>query len=129
SMQDARIDALVPIATWYDFADALAPLGQVKSAWTTALVGLGTLSSGFDFGLALDYLDLLGGTLSEPAAREFALRSPGTYCDQGQAIQADALFLQGFRDSLMPLRAGYDNWEWPLARGRDPRALAIQVGH
>src|SRR5690606_34733959 len=129
SMQDARIDALVPIATWYDLADALAPLGQVKSAWTTALVGIGTLSSGFDFGLALDYLDLLGGTLSEPAAKEFALRSPSRYCNQGQAIQADALFLQGFRDSLMPLRAGYRNWQCALGHGRDARLIAIQDGH
>lgn len=40
SAEDPRIDALVPIATWYDLADALAPQGDLKIGWGGVLLGL-----------------------------------------------------------------------------------------
>ena len=67
SFRDPRIDAIVPIAAWYDLGMRWRPTGAVKSAWGVTLVGLGGIGSGFDFGMALqsDYLDLVGGTLNE----------------------------------------------------------------
>ena len=131
SMRDPRIDAIVPIATWYDMANILAPNGHVKAAWASWLIGLGTFDSDFDFPMAYqkDYLRLLGGSLNPKVARDLALRSPRTYCERGQSIHADALFIQGFRDALMPVNEAYKNLECARRGGRDARLIAIQDGH
>jgi ABC-2 type transport system ATP-binding protein len=132
SQRDSRIDALVPIATWYDLRQILAPDKHFKSAWGSLLLTLGSLGSGFDFGMALqdDYLNLLTtGTLSDFVSHDLALRSPRAYCERGQSIRGDALFLQGFRDTLMPANEGYRNWQCALKGGRDARLIGIRDGH
>lgn len=131
SFQDDRLDALVPIAGWYDLSGAIAPNGQVKDYWTMLLASLGSFGSGFDFGkfLTKPYLSLLNGKMNAEVIADLHASSPRTYCEQGQSIHANALFIQGIRDALFPLNQAYDNWQCARAGGRDARLLGIRDGH
>lgn len=131
SIQDARIDAIVPIATWYDLADAIAPNDHVKTYWGAILVGFGGVSSGFDFGKMVSgpYLSLAGGRMNDEAKLDMATRSPRFYCENGQYPQADMLLLQGFRDTVFSINQAEKNRQCALKGGRDARLVAIQDGH
>lgn len=131
SMHDPRLDAIVPIATWYDLEQALAPNGVVQSFWPITLDWLGTIGSGFDFDLINEknYQTALSGTIDGPTRLDLSRRSPAQYCDRGQPIQADALFIQGLRDVLFPLNHGLANWQCARDAGRDAYLVAIQDGH
>lgn len=131
SMQDSRLDAIVPIATWYDLETALAPNGVVQSFWPLTLDWIGTVSSGFDFDLIneANYQTALSGTIDGPTRLDLSRRSPSEYCASGKPIQADALFIQGLRDVLFPLNHGLANWRCARDAGRDAYLVAIQDGH
>ena len=131
SMMDERIDAIVPITTWYDLPSALAPNGLVKSHWAMLLFTFGNLNSFFDFDMMFedDYLDMFGGYLNDRVEQDMRIRSPSHYCAQGKTVQADAFFIQGFSDALFDVNQGYSNWQCALNSGRDARLMAIQDGH
>lgn len=131
SIMDSRIDAIVPITTWYDLSSAFAPNGLVKSHWAFMLFSFGNLNSFFDFDIMFEdaYLDLFGGYMNDTVAQDMRIRSPSYYCDQGKAVQADALFIQGFSDVLFDMNQGNDNWQCARKAGRDARLLAIMDGH
>lgn len=131
SLRDARIDAIVPLTTWWDLSDAFGANRHVKSAWGGTLGLLGTFSSGFDFDMATEpeYLDLFNGYMNDKVDADMDRRSPMTYCAQGMSIQADALFIQGFKDTLFPLNQGLNNRRCALNDGKDIRFVGIQDGH
>ncbi|AJD48238.1 peptidase S15 [Isoalcanivorax pacificus W11-5] len=131
SIRDDRLAALVPIATWYDLADGFAPHDHVRSQWGAHLFTLGTFSSGFDFGMAVKkpFRSAFGGTLAPDARRMLRAHSPVSFCEQGQYPQADALLIQGFRDSLFGIEHAQANQACFEAGGREARLLAIQGGH
>ncbi|MCG8609688.1 MAG: CocE/NonD family hydrolase, partial [Pseudomonadales bacterium] len=131
SMNDERIDAIVPVASWYDLEEAIAPNDHVKGAWGGTLVGLGTVLSFFDFGMALsrEYLSLINGEMNPQVEADLAIRSPSHYCQQGKSVHADALFMQGFRDTLFPVNHGVSNWKCAAKNGNDSRLIALQDGH
>ncbi|MEP1213973.1 MAG: CocE/NonD family hydrolase [Marinobacter sp.] len=131
SMQDPRLDAIVPIATWYSLQEALAPNNVVQSFWPFALDWLGTLGSGFDFDLINEtsYQAALSGHIDSATTLDLNRRSPAEYCTTGQGIQADALFIQGLRDVLFPLNHGLANWNCAREAGQDAYLVAIQDGH
>ncbi len=131
SIMDERIDAIVPVTTWYNLADSIAPNGHVKTAWGGLLLTAGTLSSFFDFPKMLEepYLNMFNGKLDPVAAQEMEIRSASHYCQQGKAPHADALYIQGFRDTVFSLNQGLKNWECSRKAGKDARLVAIQDGH
>ncbi|MFE8071885.1 alpha/beta fold hydrolase [Marinobacteraceae bacterium S3BR75-40.1] len=131
SMRDPRIDAIVPIATWYNLEESIAPQKTVRSAWGSFLASFGTFSSGFDFDMFYQdqYLALFGGSMNSAVATDLARRSPATYCDAGQTVQADALFMQGFRDSLFAVNQGYHNWQCARRSGHEARLIGLRDGH
>ena len=131
SMMDARIDAIVPITTWYDLPTAFAPNDLVKSHWAFLLFSFGNINSFFDFDMMFEdaYLDMFDGYMNETVRQDMAVRSPSFYCDQGKTVQADALFIQGFSDALFDVSQGYDNWQCALRSHHDARLLAILDGH
>lgn len=131
SIQDPRLDAIVPIATWYDLQEALAPNDVVQSFWPFALDWLGTLGSGFDFDLINEtsYQAALSGEIDSATTLDLSRRSPAEYCADGKGIQADALFIQGLRDVLFPLNHGLANWTCARNAGQDAYLVAIQDGH
>ncbi len=131
SIKDPRIDAIVPITTWFDLNEIMAPKGHVKGAWGGILISGGIFSSFFDFDMAFDdeYMDLISGKMNSQVAADLAIRSPSHYCQTGKAIQSDALFIQGLRDTLMTFNQGYENWRCATQAGKDAKLVAIQDGH
>lgn len=130
SFSEPRLKALVPIASWHDL-NALAPNQHMKTAWGFYLLVPGGISSGFDTGFMIKKPMRSGfsGTLSSDAANMLYERSPAYHCDQGAKPQADALFVQGFRDTIFPMQEALDNQRCFHDAGRDARLLAIQGGH
>ncbi|PIE40737.1 MAG: X-Pro dipeptidyl-peptidase [Gammaproteobacteria bacterium] len=131
SVFDKRIDAIVPLTTWHNLAESIAPNGHVKAAWAAILAGAGIFSSVFDFDkmLAPPYITLLNGKMNVAATVELERRSLSTYCAQNRYPQADMLLLQGFRDTVFPVNQGYKNWQCAKEAGLDARLVAIQGGH
>ena len=130
SAEDPRIDALVPIATWYDLADALAPQGDLKIGWGGVLLGLG-LATGYDLGkfVQAPYLRTADGTMRPEVQAELKAHSLTSYCDRGQRPQADALLIQGMRDTLFPLDQSLKIRDCLQQGQRDVRLLGMQAGH
>lgn len=130
SATDPRIDAIVPIATWYDLSEALAPDSHLKSGWTSVLLGLG-LSTGYDLGkfVQAPYLKSVDGRMREPVRAELKAHSLTSFCARGQRPQADALLIQGMRDTLFPLNQGLAIRDCLHQANRDVRLLGMQGGH
>lgn len=130
SAEDPRIDALVPIATWYDLAEALAPQGDLKIGWGGVLLGLG-LATGYDLGkfVQAPYLRTADGTMRPEVQAELKAHSLTSYCDRGQRPQADALLIQGMRDTLFPLDQSLKIRDCLQQGQRDVRLLGMQAGH
>ena len=130
SATDPRIDAIVPIATWYDLSEALAPDSHLKIGWTSVLLSLG-LSTGYDLGkfVQAPYLKSADGRMREPVRDELKAHSLTSYCARGQRPQADALLIQGMRDTLFPLNQGLAIRDCLQQGARDVRLLGMQGGH
>ena len=130
SFSEPRLKALVPVATWYDL-NAIAPHQHMKTNWGAQLLIEGGISSGFDIGFMVKKPMRSGfsGTLSYKAKDLLYQHSPAYYCDQGMTPHADALFLQGFRDSLFPMQEALHNEECFKRGGNDVRLIAMQGGH
>lgn len=128
--EDPRIDAIVPIATWYDLSDALAPGGQLKMGWGGVLLGLG-IATGYDLGkfAQADYLHSASGRMAEPVRAELAAHSLARYCAEGRRPHADALLVQGLRDTLFPLDQGLQIRQCLRQGSADVRLLGMQGGH
>lgn len=133
SVVDPRIDALVPITTWFDLDEALFPQGVPKSEWLLFLGAVG-------YGLNPFHMDW--GNVTKPVAKEilFDARQPmlharlranslAQHCEAGQYPHADALLIQGMRDVVFPLNQALDARECFLAGGRDVRLVAVEHGH
>lgn len=130
SFHDPRLRALVPIATWHDL-NGIAPNGRMKTNWGAVLLFAGAVESGFDTGFMVKkpFRSGFSGTLNHKARQMLYERSPARYCAAGKYPQADALFVQGFRDSVFPLQEAMKNDACFEAGGNDSRILAIQGGH
>lgn len=131
SVFDDRIDAIVPITTWHDLAESLAPNGHVRTAWGGILMGAGTFSSFFDFGkmYTAPYITMFDGKMNVAAKVELERRSLSSYCAENKYPQADMLLMQGFRDTVFPIDQAYKNWRCAKDAGVDARLVAMQGGH
>lgn len=130
SAEDPRIDALVPIATWYDLSEALAPAGTLKIGWGGTLLSLG-LATGYDLGKFVQpqYLHSASGTMHPDVQAELQSHSLRSYCERGQRPTADTLLIQGMRDTLFPLNQGLQIRDCLKQGDADIRLLGMQGGH
>lgn len=128
---DPRIDAMVPITTWNNLADAFAPNDFVRSYWGLVLFSVGTFSSGFDFGKSMEgpYRRMFAGEMDAEGRALMEVASPSGYCAQGKPPLADMLLLQGFEDTVMIMNQAVANQQCALQAGRDARLVALQSGH
>lgn len=130
SIQDERLRAIVPIAAWHNMADALAPNDHVRSNWGSILLILPAITSGFDTqGLSKPWRSMIGGSMNTEVREILEQRSPQRFCEQGQHPQADALLVQGFRDTMMTMDHAMANRDCIIEGGGDARLLALQGGH
>lgn len=129
--RDKRIDAIVPFTTWYDLESALGPNGVPKNGW------LGILNLGgdwwnwnkFDPAIRQAYRDSKEGRLTAEIYGFLNQHRLKWYCDNGQAPQADALIIQGFRDVLFNFNEALKAQQCLQAAGRDARVIGQDGGH
>ncbi|KPA15898.1 peptidase S15 [Candidatus Magnetomorum sp. HK-1] len=131
SVMDSRIDAIIPIATWYDLSSALGSNGYVKTGWGAILVPVGIFGSVFDFNILFTkrYLKMFTGYMNEDATREMYDHSLASFCEQNRFPQADAFLINGFRDIMFPFNQALANKNCFEEAGRDVRLIEVQGGH
>ena len=130
SIQDERLRAIVPIAAWYSLADGLAPNDHVRSNWGSVLLTLPAISSRFSTqGMRKPWRSMITGTMNSEVRETLEERSPKRFCERGEHPQADALLIQGFRDTMLPMEHALANRDCIIEGGGDARLLALQGGH
>lgn len=131
AMKDPRIKVITPIATYHDL-NSIAPQGLQKSAWGASLLGIGTISSGFDNGFMYKKpfsTAVWTGKANSEMQQWFYEHSPASRCDNHLTPNADALFIQGYRDTIFDMQQAVDNAKCVKEGGNEARILAIQGGH
>jgi len=131
SVQDKRIDALVPLTTWFNLDEALFPNGVPKSDWLTFLgiVGYTMNPLHMDKGVSMGVLSELFGDGDTTLHKQLQDSSLVEHCAPGNGPQADALFIQGLRDVLFPFNHALAARHCFQKAGRDVRVIAIEHGH
>lgn len=127
---EPRLQALVPLTGWHDM-NSIAPNGEFRSAWGAVLLSVGGINSGFDVGVMFSdpWRSAFDGTVNQDLKDLMYQRSPAAFCDQGKAPHADALFIQGFTDTMFPFQQAERNYECWQEQGRDARIIGMQAGH
>lgn len=129
SALDPRIDAVIPITTWYDLDAALVPNDVPKSAWLTTLILIGKLMARLEPDLEVAYRTALEGAMDPAVRSRLATHSLAAFCARGEYPAADALLVQGFRDVLFPVNDALATRDCWTRSGRDVRLIAIEHGH
>ncbi|MBF0450563.1 MAG: alpha/beta hydrolase [Candidatus Magnetomorum sp.] len=131
SVMDPRIDAIIPITTWYDLSRGLGEYGYVKTGWGAFLFPIGIFSSFFDFDVLFTkrYLKMFTGYMNDEAVQELYKHSLAAFCDENRFPQSDALLINGFRDFIFPLNQALDSKTCFEKAGRDVRLIEVQGGH
>lgn len=131
SSLDKRLQAIVPVTTWYDLESSLAPSGVPKTGWINVLNLIGDWWNWnkFDPVLKQAYQDSKKGFIAKPTYDFLKTHQARWYCENQQAPQADALIIQGFRDVLFPFNEGLKAANCLKQAQRDVRLIGIQGGH
>lgn len=131
SAQDRRIDALVPMTTWFNLDAALFPNGVPKTSWITLLGAIGyTLNPlHMDNGMSRQVIGEMFGHNSSQLRARLRDNSLVTHCGNGIWPQADALLMPGLRDVLFPYNHAMDMQRCFKQAGRDVRLVAVADGN
>lgn len=132
TVQEPRLDALVPITTWYDLDKALLPNDVPKSEWLAFLaVGGYTMNPlNMNGGLVADMFKAVLFDKKDPFLHERLKDHSLAYnCGPGQYPHADALLIQGFRDVLFPMNQALGTRDCFQRAGRDVRLIGVEHGH
>lgn len=132
SVEDPRIDALIPITTWYNLDQALFPNGVAKSDWMTFLGAVGYVRSPFHMdnnAVAGGFKEIFGDGAPADLHKRLRNNSLVDHCNRGQGPHADALLIQGMRDVLFPLNHALKARQCFIEQGHDARLIAIEHGH
>ncbi|QXE36759.1 alpha/beta fold hydrolase [Streptomyces sp. GMY02] len=98
---DRRVDAIAPLITYWNLADALFPEGVFKKLWAGIFFSTGGGCTTFEKQLCAMYQRVAVSGTPDAAARELLeQRSPSAV---GDRIDVPALIMQGQTDSLFPL--------------------------
>lgn len=136
SAVDARFDAIVPTASWYDLTYSLAPAGVPKTVWLDLLAPTGALTSG----LRLEpyvyraFLDSTLGAIPDTELQPFFQHSPRAYCEGRSELglrppQVSAFFVQGASDVLFNLNEAAALRQCWRRTGNDTRLLVVDQAH
>ncbi len=130
SVMDERIDAIIPVTTWYDFTMAIDK-GATKTLWPAMLYYGGELGSAFDLNkeTATAFSSAVSNEITDDIIQQLQERSLSYYCDQQRYPQADALLIQAFTDSILSVNHALKSMECFEKSGRDANAVLIQDGH
>lgn len=131
SALDPRLQAIVPITTWYDIVNSLAPNGVPKSNWISFLNLIGDWWNWnkFDPELKQAYRSTQQGQL-DPSSYHFLQRHQAKwFCEHNQKPQANALIIQGFRDVLFPFNEGVKAAKCIKNAQKDVHLIGVEGGH
>lgn len=130
SIFDSRIDAIIPVTTWYDLTDTIEPKAA-KTLWSSWLYYGGQLGSGFDIAKDVKtvFKNGIANELTEEDVEKLKIRSPSHYCDQEIYPNSDALFIQAFSDTALSAEHAIKNMNCFANAGRDYQGVLIQNGH
>lgn len=131
SAHEPRIDAIVPITTWHDLPESLAPSDVPKGGWVKVLYRMGDW---VNFRKLHPYLRAnfklaRKGQISEELKARYADHGLAYHCEQGQYPQVDALLVQGFRDVLFNMQQALANRDCLAAGGGQVHLIAQSGGH
>ncbi len=131
TMLDNRIDALVPMTTWYDLESALIPNDVPKGGWikTLKLAGDWLNFRKLNPPLRDAFKQAMNGQVDEEVRKEYASHAMSHFCNQGMAPGANALLIQGFRDVLFDMEQALQARDCFARSGRDVTLIAQQGGH
>lgn len=145
-----RLDAIVPQITWNDLTFSLNPGGAIKSGWVLPLFTIGNTAgdgNNFDpFVTGVLQEGLTSSRISQVGQDFFRYHGQGYFCDgipvatNGGAGTSpnfapnppgpiNALFFQGFRDTLFNFNDAFANFDCLRQAGGDVRLLTYQSGH
>ncbi len=130
SVMDERIDAIIPVTTWYDFTMAIDK-GAAKTLWPAMLYYGGELGSAFDLNkeTATAFSSAVSNEITDDIIQQLQERSLSYYCDQQRYPQADALLIQAFSDSILSVNHALKAMECFDKSGKEAHAILIQDGH
>ncbi|MFD6797263.1 alpha/beta fold hydrolase [Streptomyces cyaneofuscatus] len=98
---DQRVDAIAPVITYWNLADALFPDGVFKKLWAGIFITTGGGCEKFEKRLCEMYERVaVSGKPDAAATKLLTERSPSAVADR---IEVPSLLLQGQSDSLFPL--------------------------
>ncbi|QXQ96923.1 alpha/beta fold hydrolase [Streptomyces sp. WY228] len=98
---DERVDAIAPVITYWNLADALFPDGVFKKLWAGIFITTGGGCEKFEKRLCAMYERVaVSGKPDAEAVKLLTERSPSAVADR---IKVPSLLLQGQSDSLFPL--------------------------
>ncbi|MET9090499.1 alpha/beta fold hydrolase [Streptomyces cyaneofuscatus] len=98
---DQRVDAIAPVITYWNLADALFPDGVFKKLWAGIFITTGGGCEKFEKKLCEMYERVaVSGKPDAAATKLLTERSPSAVADR---IKVPSLLLQGQSDSLFPL--------------------------
>lgn len=131
TVQEPRIDAIVPITTWYDLTESLAPADVPKGGWVKVLYLMGDW---WNFRKLHPYLRenfhlARKGVISEELKQRYADHGLSYYCERGEQRKVDALLVQGFRDTLFDVGQSLKTQECLQAAGGDVTLITQTGGH
>lgn len=131
SASDPRIDAIVPVATWYDLDMALAPADIPKGGWLRVLYLITDWWNWRQLPAVLreGFAGARDGQVPAPAREFLAGHELQAFCERGEYPGADALMIQGLRDVLFnPAHALAAAGCFERA-GQDARLVVTRDGH
>lgn len=131
SALDKRLQAIVPITTWYDIVESLAPNGVPKSNWIDFLNLIGDWWNWnkFDPELKQAYRDTQQPQLNPSIYDFLKTHQASWFCQREQRPQADALIIQGFRDVLFPFNEGVKATKCLQEANRQVHLIGVEGGH
>lgn len=131
SALDPRLQAIVPITTWYDIVDSLVPNGVPKGDWLSFLNLIGDWWNWnkFDPELKQAYQDTQQGQLKQSTYHFLKTHQASWFCENAQAPKADALIIQGFRDVLFPFNEGVKAAQCIQKAQHEVHLIGVQGGH
>jgi ABC-2 type transport system ATP-binding protein len=131
TVQEPRIDALVPMTTWYDLDSALSPHDVPKGGWIKTLYLIGDWWNFRKLNAAVreSFHQARNGVVTDEFRQNYANHSLKYYCDNGQLPHADALLIQGLRDMLFNVQQTLDASECFRRAGKNVNVIVQEGGH
>lgn len=131
SARDPRIDAIVPVATWYDLDLALAPADVPKGGWLRVLYMITDWWNWRQLPPVLreGFAGAREGRVPAPAKAYLAGHELQAFCERGEYPAADALIIQGLRDVLFNPAHALAADDCFSTAGGDARLVVTRDGH